>query len=267
MKFALVDDIKTEAVKGAKGICPSCGSEMIARCGNFKINHWAHKGRRKCDPWWENETIWHRSWKNNYPIEWQEISLLDEKTGEKHIADIQANDGLVIEFQHSYINPEERFSREKFYKKMVWVVDGTRLKKDYPRFMKGKSDFITTNKPGIFKVDFPDECFPYAWLESSVPVVFDFGKLFESISGISNPMYCLFPKHENYYALIAEINRKTFIKTTLNGEWLSRTEEFLKQSKKTKLNRTFIQPIENTIRRKPSKYVLERGKWKKRRRF
>jgi uncharacterized coiled-coil protein SlyX len=33
MKFALVNNIKTEATKGAKGICPNCGYELIAKCG------------------------------------------------------------------------------------------------------------------------------------------------------------------------------------------------------------------------------------------
>ena len=83
MKFALVDGNKTEATKGAKGICPICGSELIAKCGEVKINHWAHKGIRNCDPWWENETEWHRSWKNNFPAEWQEIVLPDEQTARK----------------------------------------------------------------------------------------------------------------------------------------------------------------------------------------
>ncbi|WP_299187579.1 competence protein CoiA family protein [uncultured Aquimarina sp.] len=270
MKFALVDNIKTEAIKGAKGTCPSCGSELIPKCGPFKINHWAHKGRRKCDQWWENETQWHRSWKNNYPIEWQEISLPDKISGERHIADVRTDDGFVIEFQHSFINPEERTAREKFYKKMVWVVDGTRLKRDYSRFTKGKSDFTKTDKPGIFKVDFPEECFPSAWLESSVTVVFDFGRLSESISGVSNPMYCLFPDISEYYALVAEINRNIFIKTTQNGEWQSRLEEFLntqKQNKTRRQNMTPIRPTKRVIRIMPSKYILVKGKWKKRRRF
>jgi hypothetical protein len=36
---------------------------------------------------------------------------------------------------------------------MVWVVDGTRLKRDYPRFLKGKKNcfentiFYKTDKP------------------------------------------------------------------------------------------------------------------------
>src|SRR6187549_789206 len=101
MKFALVDNNKTEAIEGAKGICPICDSEVIARCGKVKINHWAHKAIRNCDPWWEPETEWHRSWKNNFPAEWQEYSFIDEQTGEKHIADIHTNDRLVMEFQHS----------------------------------------------------------------------------------------------------------------------------------------------------------------------
>jgi competence CoiA-like predicted nuclease len=51
MKFALVGDRKLEAAKGLKGTCPSCGSDVLAKCGDFKVNHWAHKGTRNCEPW------------------------------------------------------------------------------------------------------------------------------------------------------------------------------------------------------------------------
>jgi competence CoiA-like predicted nuclease len=61
MKYAIVNNAKTEAIKGVKGFCPNCGSELIAKCGERKINHWADKGNRTCDPWWEPETEWHRS--------------------------------------------------------------------------------------------------------------------------------------------------------------------------------------------------------------
>ncbi len=94
--------------------------------------------------------------------------------GEKHIADVRTSHGLVIEFQHSHIDPEERTARENFYKNMVWVVDGTRLKRDYHRFLKGKKIFVNTKKQGYYFVDFPEECFPSAWLGSLVPVIFDF---------------------------------------------------------------------------------------------
>src|SRR5689334_12169298 len=116
MKFALVNNAKVEAVKGAHGTCRTCGSEVIAKCGEVKANHWAHKGNRNCDPWWEHETEWHRAWKNHFSGEWQEVVLKDELTGEKHIADIKTEHGLVVEFQHSCINPEEQRKREGFYK-------------------------------------------------------------------------------------------------------------------------------------------------------
>ncbi len=97
MKFALVNGNKVEATKGAKGQCPLCDSDLIAKCGELKINHWAHKGKRNCDPWWENETDWHRSWKGKFPIEWQEVVQFDE-SGEKHIADVKTDQGWVLEF-------------------------------------------------------------------------------------------------------------------------------------------------------------------------
>ncbi len=50
MKFAFFNDERIEATKGAKGICPSCGSELIAKCGEIVIHHWSHK--KKCDDYW-----------------------------------------------------------------------------------------------------------------------------------------------------------------------------------------------------------------------
>ena len=148
MKFALYENKKIEATKGAKGTCVCCGSELTAKCGMVRINHWAHKKNSNCDPWWENETEWHRSWKNKYPKDWQEMPLPDKKTGENHIADVRTSNNLVIEFQHSRIDPNERISRETFYKNMVWIVDGTRLKRDYSRFLKSINRINRKDKHG-----------------------------------------------------------------------------------------------------------------------
>lgn len=140
MHFALINNNRVKAQPQLQGLCSCCSKPVIAKCGTQKIWHWAHKSKTDCDNWWEPETEWHRTWKNNYPADWQEISLLDKRTGEKHIADVRTVHNLVIEFQHSHIDPQERTSREQFYKNMVWVVDGTRLKKNYPRFLKGKKN-------------------------------------------------------------------------------------------------------------------------------
>ncbi len=135
MKFALVSGQRQEAQPNLSGECPVCGSPMIARCGEVRLWHWAHKGRRLCDPWWENETEWHRAWKDLFPVGWQEF-VQHDGDGERHIADVKTDDGWVIEFQHSYIKPEERRSREAFYHKLVWVVDGLRRQTDGAQFRK-----------------------------------------------------------------------------------------------------------------------------------
>jgi len=123
MQLALVDNQRVEAFTGGRGTCPTCLSTMIAKCGTRVINHWAHYKKRECDPWWENETQWHRDWKNLFPIECREVNHVAHD-GEVHRADIKTPTGIVIEIQHSSITDIERKAREDFYKNLVWVVDG-----------------------------------------------------------------------------------------------------------------------------------------------
>ncbi|MGV3561318.1 competence protein CoiA [Larkinella arboricola] len=129
MKYALFEGGRIKAVKGIKAMCPCCNTEVIAKTGKYKASHWAHKSLSHCDVWWENETEWHRNWKNKFDEKYQEIIMYDTLTGEKHIADIFSPAGTVIEFQHSYISQEEVNSREAFYlktaKKMIWIIDCT----------------------------------------------------------------------------------------------------------------------------------------------
>ena len=209
MKFALVNGEKEEATKGAKGVCPRCGSELIAKCGEVKINHWAHKGKRNCDPWWENETYWHRSWKGKFPKDWQEKIHFDE-SGEKHIADVKTNSDWCIEFQHSYLNPEERRDRNAFYKKLVWVVDGTRRKTDKKQFQKilEESAKLRTNIP-ILRSNFPDECrLLKEWHDNNSLVFFDFQEMEDTEQSM---LWFLFPKTPSNSAYLSPFSRARFI--------------------------------------------------------
>ncbi len=212
MKFSLVNGNKIEAIKGAKGICPSCGSELIARCGDVKINHWAHKGIRNCDIWWENETEWHRQWKNQFPKEWQEIVHFDEK-GEKHIADVKTKKGWVLEFQHSYIIPEERNSRNAFYSKLVWIIDGLRRKTDRIQFQKilEESSKAPVGNINIRQINFPEESrLLKEWLNCGVPVFFDFYELNKST------LWFLLPLNIKEEAYLIPFSREEFIKVQNN---------------------------------------------------
>lgn len=129
MEVALVDGVRASPAPGLKGECPLCGEPAQAKCGPIVRWHWAHAGRRHCDPWAENEGPWHRAWKALFPFEWREVVAFDH-AGEKHIADVIRPDGTVIELQNSPMGVEEMISREQFYgKKMVWIVNGEKFKK------------------------------------------------------------------------------------------------------------------------------------------
>lgn len=229
MRYALIDNILFEANPELSGLCPGCRQPVTAVCGERRIWHWRHRTKKVCDRWWEPETEWHRKWKNNFPNEWQEIFMPDKETGEKHMADVRTSHGLVIEFQHSRIEPEERKARERFYDNMVWVVDGTRLKRDYPRFQKGRVNFRALNKAGFFCLHFVEECFPSDWLESSVPVIFDFqGTGSENSEDVfKNTLWCLLPGRAENNSIVIGISRNDFITTASNRAHLLPAKEIV----------------------------------------
>lgn len=130
MLYALRDEVKTLATPGDRANCPACSGEVIAKCGDINIWHWAHKDTVDCDTWHEPETKWHLAWKSMFPSSWAEVPVI--KYGKKHIADIIRPDGLVIEFQHSPISPDQIRSREIFYQNMIWVFDIQECAEQHP---------------------------------------------------------------------------------------------------------------------------------------
>jgi competence protein CoiA len=227
MKFALAAGERIEAFAGGRGACPSCHGEVIAKCGSYRIPHWAHCGIRDCDSWSEPETEWHRAWKNQFPAEFQEYIQHDE-SGERHIADVRTNHGLVLEFQHSHLDPHERTVRERFYKNMLWIVDGTRLQRDYPRFLKGKEEFRRI-ADGHYLLSFPDECFPKMWLGSSVPVIFDFrgGGVVDPSDPFKGTLWCLLPGRAEEKAVVIGISPEQFVSVAPTRSRLIEVEQTL----------------------------------------
>jgi hypothetical protein len=132
MEFALSEsNERIVATPHAKGFCALCKGPMIPKCGHIKIDHWAHKSVKDCDPWWEPESEWHRQWKNIVHEDLREVVI--EKEGEKHRADIQLPSGIIIEFQKSPLPIGERLRREKFYEKMLWVIHFPKEKIEWER--------------------------------------------------------------------------------------------------------------------------------------
>lgn len=215
MKYSLVNGERSEAQPNLSGQCQICDCPTVAKCGEIKIWHWAHKSvKRKCDSWWENETEWHRTWKNYFPVDWQEV-IQHDKNGEKHIADVKTDQGWVLEFQHSFLKPEERRARNTFYEKLVWIVDGTRCIRDKKQFLKilNEPNVLFINQQPIYpqmrKVYLGDCALLNTWSNIHAPVFFDFA---EAI------LWCLLPTTPNMWGYIVAFPRHEFIELNKKGE-------------------------------------------------
>jgi hypothetical protein len=126
MLLSLVNGAMTLAAPGATGTCPSCSSDVVAKCGSKVVWHWAHRSLEDCDTWSEGETSWHAAWKSRF----ERTEVLIRRDGVTHRADAVGDCGTVIEFQHSGISWDEIIERENFYGGMCWVLDGTRAFQD-----------------------------------------------------------------------------------------------------------------------------------------
>jgi len=117
---------KIRAMPGMKAICPGCQEEVIARCGDINIWHWAHKaGLCKYD--YEPETRWHLEWKENALKLGMEIEKIFD-TSQRYRADIyDPKRNMVTEVQHSPITMETIIDRCSFYDskgiRVRWIFD------------------------------------------------------------------------------------------------------------------------------------------------
>lgn len=140
MQFAC--DINRNRIKpgysGERAICPVCEGELIGKCGEILIWHWQHSQSAVCDTWKENETEWHRQWKNKFPEDWQEVVI--EKNEEKHRADVLTSGNVVIEFQNSSISSSTIKARENFYDKMIWVINAISFKNNFQLYSRVTSN-------------------------------------------------------------------------------------------------------------------------------
>jgi len=205
MKYALINGQRVEAQKGLKGECPGCNSKMIAKCGAVKIPHWSHAGKIDCDPWWENETQWHRTWKGHFPAHWQEV-VHKSDSGEFHRADVKTEQNWVLEIQYSAISSVERESRNSFYGKLVWIVNGLRLKRDPFQFFSALKVATTLENQFIRRIcDVVGDksSLVQNWCNTKVPVFFDFNE--------PDVLWCLLPQQAEESKVVVEFWRKAFI--------------------------------------------------------
>ena len=231
MNFALYENQKVSAEEYKKSDnldlrCPCCNSEVVAKQGEINIWHFAHKVKNRCSEWFKPMTEWHSNWQKCFPNECREVIHKCEKTGEKHIADIKTNSGIVIEFQHSSISSKEIKAREEFYgEKMIWVLDGNSFNIEFKngfKFEKTALQIINQYKHLLkFKTDIlvkklncePDKCLDilekklndYILYQSYLKIISK--KKFFEIS--NNPIFI--DKNDEYLYLIKHKENEKFI--------------------------------------------------------
>ena len=192
---------------GEEAHCICCHGSVIAKCGSQRVWHWAHNSRQACDPWWENETEWHKSYKNLFPKEWHEVRHRDEVSGEIHVADVRTEKGYYIEVQHSPISDEEKTDRERFYKDLVWIVDGSRRKRDYKKFFHYAGFWMQWPLKERQRLLFHKNAFPVEWESRPVPVIFDW----RLPDDPDNNLVILYPRKNHSEPLeCSRINRAIF---------------------------------------------------------
>lgn len=220
MLTANINGNRSRPFPGAVGTCPFCNSEMTPRCGEIRVHHWAHKSKTDCDPWWETETDWHRNWKNEFPLRWQEQIFKDQITGERHIADIYTLAGLTVEIQHSHLDTNERHSREAFYKNMLWIVDGSRLVGNRKKILEWQNSLIEIiqgkTRTGLFLTNRAEEIFPKEWLSSPVPVCFDYLGPKADKPSTDLPLFLLYPGMVQNRRLVEPLDRDGLLRSILS---------------------------------------------------
>ncbi|AYV84422.1 MAG: hypothetical protein Hyperionvirus25_8 [Hyperionvirus sp.] len=130
------------------------GKQLVAKKGNIKIHHYAHKYAADRDSWLDPQmTAWH--WSYQEICNRNNIEYRIEKNDVLHIADIY-NDGLIIELQHSPIDDKTIKERESFYNNMIWLFDYTNQKGtilfDADQLLKIKTIQKHTTKPTFYDV-------------------------------------------------------------------------------------------------------------------
>jgi competence protein CoiA len=208
MRFAKLGAQRLEASPVSKATCPACDGPVIAKCGRIRIWHWAHKAAA-CPANKEPETPWHREWKLQFPDAWQEVVQIGAD-GSRHIADICSSFGQVVEFQNSHIDLTEREAREAAYGKLIWVVNGTRLKQDKPSFF---NHLITKKMVGhlraVFEFNATVSTITRRWRNSNCVVYFDF---FEPV------LWRMNLEKVGWKSFLEPVQKSEFIRAILSGE-------------------------------------------------
>jgi competence CoiA-like predicted nuclease len=136
MLYAIFNKEKTLPTKTIEAVCPFCNLPVIAKMGDKKIHHWAHKTLSPNCLAYEYDKYkpmseWHRNWQLQFDKDKVEVR---HYKWTNNIADIclgnpDTDDYLVIELQHSNIPYKKIIERIENYKNVYFVIDKSKENK------------------------------------------------------------------------------------------------------------------------------------------
>lgn len=181
MKFALLNGERIAPTPHEKGAtCPFCGRNVIAFDGVFENLHWQHVGK-DCRKWLEDDTLWHRSWKDSFPEDWQEPII--HRFHRFQTVDILTQNGVAIGLVSHQLERNEIRLRENFYKDCAWILDVSMCQENFFRLIDDQKMQDLQENPqkrweidldSYFEFDEEDNSFENCWLKSRFPVFLDF---------------------------------------------------------------------------------------------
>ena len=197
---------RVRALPGKHAFCPSCSAEVLSKCGDLKVWHWAHCRSEDCDSFSEPETAWHIGWKSEFDSDNVEVTM------GQHRADVITSSGSVIELQHSPISTTDIEERERFYGDMVWLIDADPFSRNLK--IREKEGYVT------FRWKWPRK----SWAVTRVPVFLDRVK-------INTPYYAYGERIDSTSTVVGHLLRIRKIHWDSSkvggwGRWVSR-EHFI----------------------------------------
>ena len=122
-------------------------------------------------------------------------------------------------------------SREHFYRRMAWVVDMTRTRRDFKRFQNAVVALLDVDHDGYCLTPVPHEILPINWVHRKVPVLFDFG-IHDASTGqpdFTKHLWCIWPGRLEGHALLRRMPLELFLAEATQRGQIQYDREFVRK--------------------------------------
>ena len=120
---------------------------------------------------------------------------------------------------------------------MVWIVDGTRRKRDFKHFIEAfeyNNIWRIGENSSLWVLEYGHNYLPKEWQHSQVPVMFDFKGLLDrneegyDIVSKRNPLWCLLPITGQNMNVLFKFDRNKLVEMVKGGGFVFKYQEIIK---------------------------------------